>query len=287
MPVSKNKWVSVPTYSLLLVLAISALSGCSSTNSGNLLATHYNSNEIESIKAAFDNLNQDEFSFIALGDNRDGNDILEYFINQINKIRPAPLFIVDSGDLVPLGMDSQYKEFVRTISKSKIPVLCLPGNHDYLFNGKERYIKYFGAPYYYFDLRDFRFIMLDNADTLDDEQLSWLGKLLTEGKKCFIFMHKPPPVGKWATYSFEKNADNFLKLIKRENGVLACFFGHIHGYSEAEFNGVKLFISGGAGAPLYFWHGFGKTVETVYHYMIINVRKDGSWRYEVKRKGKD
>lgn len=258
--------------------------GCNNVSKDVQITAHYNSDEIARVRAKLDNTKPDEFSFVVMGDNRNGDDIFKQFIEEINKIEPTPLFIIDSGDLVPAGKNHQYRNFLDMISKCKLPFLCLPGNHDYYNNGKELYIKYFGVPYYYFDIWDFRFILLDNADVLDSEQINWLSKLLADGKKCFIFMHKPPPLDKWALHSFKENADEFLKLIKQENNIMACFFGHIHGYSEKEYNGVKLFISAGAGSP--FNPLYASAVEFVYNYMIVNVKKDGSWSYRVRKKGK-
>ena len=254
------------------------------------VAPHLNSDEVAKIKLISGSGQPDEFTFIVMGDNRDGDDVFLAHIDEINNLPKKPLFIINSGDLVPNGMENEYRRFIRMITQSKYPFLVIPGNHDYAFKGeigsggKKHYLHYFGETYYYFDLWDFRFITLDNAkgNTPDDEQINWLSKLLGEGKKCFIFMHKPPPLWEAHTSNYN-NMNNFLALIKKENNVLGAFFGHIHGFGEKEHNGIKFIVSGGGGAPL---HEYVKDIEPVHHYLIVTVKKNGEWSYEVKRRAK-
>ena len=58
------------------------------------------------------------------------------------------------------------------------------------------------------------------------------------------------------------------------------FFGHIHAYSTATFNGIDYTISGGGGAGLH--KRFGST-GNVHHYIICDVMPDGSLKQQIVR----
>lgn len=242
------------------------------------VSPHFNSREIEKIKSL---TLQDEFSFIVCSDIHGNDEMFTRIIDEINNLKPPPLFIVNNGDATSSGQEYQYKAFIRLISRLKIPFLCMPGNHDYFFGGAKNYSKYLGESYYYFDLDNFGFIFLDNAwGKIEDDEFNWLKNLLGGRKKIFIFMHQPPPLEEWKSHCFKGNADKFLQIATSKNGVITVFTGHIHGYSEKEYNGVKYIITGGAGGP--FYH-FIKGVESIHHYIIVNVKKDGTWAYKIKR----
>jgi len=274
----KHRWRIL--FFLLLLCAVSVLILQLLVCSCNV-SPHFNANEITRIIPVGD---KNEFSFAVLGDNRGNYEIFGKIVGEINNLNPLPLFVVNTGDLITYGLGHEYESFVSFISKSKVPFLCIPGNHEYLLGGINHYKKCFGDLYYYFDVNNFRFIMLDNGKgEIGDEELLWFKKLLTQEKKIFVFMHEPPPLGEWVAHSFKGNATEFLKLAIPSNGVTAVFCGHIHGYSKKENNGVKYIITAGAGAPLRKMQG----LESIYHYIIVTAKKNGEWSYEVKKLSKN
>lgn len=212
---------------------------------------------------------KDEFSFVVLGDNRDGNNIFEKLLIKINNIEPKPLFIINTGDLVSKGKFSEYENFLKLIEKSEIPILTVPGNHDYIGEGEKFYLQIFGEPDYYFDLGGCRFIILDNArGILTDEQLKWVEKLLKTNLIKFVFIHMPPNYGVWKVHCFQIKSKEFMELMEKYK-VDYVFCGHIHAYHTEEVNGVKYVITGGAGAPLYKFPGMG----AFHHAVKIKVSK--------------
>ncbi len=214
-----------------------------------------------------------------MGDNRDGDAIFKKILEETNYMDPPPLFVVDNGDLVPAGLDSQYQNFLSMISHCRSSFLTVPGNHDYDNGGASLYRKYFGDPYYYFDLGPWRFIMLDNASgAIDDKQLNWLEELLAAGRKSFLFMHMPPKMKDW-WHGFTDKEDAFVKLVGQKN-VQAVFCGHIHAYGEREHMGARYIVSGGAGAPL---HSFFQGAKPIHHYLVVTVKRSGEWSYVVKQ----
>lgn len=232
---------------------------------------HLNSEEIKKIQSVA--VSNNNFSFVVMGDNRDGDPVFDFFVAFANKLIPA--FIIDGGDFVSHGFEKEYSFFLQQIEKSKVPFLVVAGNHEFKVpEGRSFYQKIFGDFDYFFDYGDTRFIILDNAKgKLTKEQLSWLEDKLKENKKLkFVFLHKPPTIEKWGE-NFTEGKDEFIKLVAKYK-VHTVFCGHLHSYDKKIIKGVQFIITGGAGAPLdpLEYDGYNKYAGNYYHIIYVIVQ---------------
>lgn len=211
----------------------------------------------------------ERFSFVVFGDNREGYDIYKKIVALANEL--DPLFIVNTGDLVPDGSYSSYMNFLSMSEPLKAPYLVCAGNHDIRNNGRKFFRSIFGPSDYFFDYSNCRFIIVDNSGSyLTDSQLAWLDRNLKTDKHKFIFMHYPPAIGNlYGVMTY--NNKTFQKIIERNN-VDYVFCGHIHCYDRYVKNGVTYVITGGAGAS--YRNTNDITGEYVNHLMVVEVNGD-------------
>ena len=225
-----------------------------------------------------------QFSFVVFGDNRDGADVFSDLIQRVNA-EVGIAFAFNTGDFVSRGQRSEYQAYAKLAQQIKVKVYNVLGNHDAVYGGWKNYLKYYGKPYRSFDFRSSHFIILDNSfdRRVTNAQFAWLETDLAACKKdnIFVFLHRPlfDPSGIFAGHVMEskEKALRFQKLFEKYK-VNIVFAGHIHGFAEAERNGVRYVIAAGAGAPLYlpeFMGGF-------YHYVRVDVLGD-KVTYQVKR----
>lgn len=235
------------------------------------------------------------FRFIVMGDSRSNYEVWSNIIAHISELRPKPLFIVNSGDLVPRGYAGQFAGyFVPPLLQTNIPFFVAIGNHDCGVRDSAYEFRYlFGnsSLNYYFDYGKFRFIMLDNASRLNEngESLPWFEKVLSGTPKdasIIVFAHQPPPiVERWVWHAWDqtKCAEKFVELIKKYH-VKHVFLGHIHCYSTATVDGIPYTVSGGGGAELYMRYG---EKGNVHHYIICDAIPDGTIKQQVVKFYKD
>jgi 3',5'-cyclic AMP phosphodiesterase CpdA len=125
----------------------------------------------------------------------------------VNQLRPAPEYVVVTGDLVNGGTPDQYVNFMHVMRSLDVPYFAIPGNHD------DRAAFLAGLPpavyghaagarvRYAIDEFAVRLIGLDAnggrsrfGAGLDDEQLDWLETTLAAASKrpTIIAVHQPP-----------------------------------------------------------------------------------------------
>jgi len=218
----------------------------------------------------------DKFSFVVMGDNRDGDNVLKKIIlktNQDNSIK----FLINNGDLVPDGYKSEYSNYLKIIKTSNKPIISVIGNHEIpWYDGESNYQKIFGKTDFSFSYGNSYFIILDSSDKkISKKQFAWLENQLKISQKFqnrFVITHVPlydPRKGEYKKGHSFKN----LKQAKKLNNLLdkynvTMFFGsHIHSYFRGFWHKTPYIITGGAGAPLKK-NGF-------YHYIkvIVNGNK--------------
>jgi hypothetical protein len=185
-----------------------------------------------------------------------------------------PDFVIENGDFVDgrdkLGEDGFLKA-QSMYEKINTPNFYVLGNHETSNFTKERWMELTGheRTYYYFDLKGYRFIVLDGNNTYDDvenpkeivdmepwmephsykgmmdeEQMKWLKTVLNNSGdlKKIVFIHEPPldeTIG-------ESRDDIFinpkpLRELFSEYKVKAVFSGHIEEICDVEVEGVKYF----------------------------------------------
>ena len=216
--------------------------------------------------------NSNKFSFVVMGDNRDGDYVLKQIIKQTNQDKSIK-FLIDNGDLVSDGYQTQFNNYLKIIQTSNKPIISVIGNHEIpWYDGESNYKNFFGKTYFSFKYSNSYFIILDTSNKkLSKKQIKWLKKKLKYSKKytnCFVFMHVPlydPRKGKYKKgHSFKnlKQAKKLNKLLDKYN-VTMFFASHIHSYFRGFWHKTPYIITGGAGAPLKR-NGF-------YHYIKVMV----------------
>ncbi|KAI7688801.1 hypothetical protein SSS_04881 [Sarcoptes scabiei] len=201
-------------------------------------------------------------------------------IEQWNRMRPRPRFVVLCGDLVndfpgePLRrkqLDDFKRTFVENLDDS-IPLVLLPGNHDILdvptSESIENYRQEFGDDYFAFWVDGVMFIVI-NAQYYKDsskvKQLAliheqWIDEKLLEAKQnqykhIIIFQHIP-----WFIHDVDEPEDEIFniaieerkRMLKKfnDNGVRAVFCGHYHRNSIAHYEDLELIITSAIGAQI-------------------------------------
>jgi hypothetical protein len=233
-----------------------------------------------------------DYSFIVMGDNRDGDEVFQRILELASL--DEPLFMVNTGDIVPRGRWNEYVNFERMVSILKVPLFISIGNHEtYYFNpllshsGYAFFQQIYGPTYYSFNYGRDHFIILDSAfGGINSKAYDWLQEDLRQSKdsrSIFVFLHYPPF---WPYEGRPKRGESFLSPEEGEKfsqlmsdfGVDIVFCGHLHAFRETEKGGVRYVITGGAGAPL----GMPPDEGGFFHYIRVNVKDSGAQTEVVK-----
>jgi len=229
---------------------------------------------------------QRDFTFAVLGDNRGGYDgwiapVFRQIVQSIAAERPE--LVVNTGDMIcgradePL-LRKQWDAYKDAISALKMPVYHVPGNHDIEDAASARlWREYWGKTYYCFDWAGCRFIILDTETDearIGQAQFKWLKQQLDSAaaRPVFIFLHRPLfPCGIYVGYSldaFPEERDRLHRLfLRHRQRIAAVFMGHEHQYHHEQRDGIRYYITGGAGAPPYASEKEGG----FYHYLLVHV----------------
>jgi 3',5'-cyclic AMP phosphodiesterase CpdA len=208
------------------------------------------------------------FSFIVMGDTRNGADAHRRVIERM--AQDVPDFVLGTGDMVDDGSRAdqwqQFFEIEHQLLRDNVyfPVV---GNHDRQGRGRtaDSYRAFFSVPdnggdterYYAFSYAAARFLVLDSNEysfALTD-QTAWLERELIAARQdpqvhhIFVVMHHPPFSISLHGGSLDLR-ERWTPLFEKYQ-VSAVFSGHDHVYERAEHNGLRYFVSGGGGAPLY------------------------------------
>ena len=221
----------------------------------------------------------DEFHFAVLGDSQFHQPAtFNRMIDDLVLLRPA--FVVQVGDMID-GYSSdidrvqrEWRRFKRQIGPlGDIAFMPVPGNHD-LYNAQKKsderlvdlYRREWGAPFYAFDYRNARFIVLNSdapaeEETIGDRQMAWLRETLagTRAEHVFVFMHRPPLL--------LENADALHALL-REYPVRYVFYGHHHHYHFEPKDGIGYVMTNAAADSAHAEERVGG----FHHFLLVTVR---------------
>ncbi|MEM9493534.1 MAG: metallophosphoesterase, partial [Myxococcota bacterium] len=207
-------------------------------------------------------------TFVVFGDTRSNARPHERLVARVRS--EVPDFILGTGDMVDDGgREPQWQEFFEIERALLAENVLFPavGNHDRQGRGRtaDNYRKYFAVPenspdperYYAFTYAGARFIVLDsNAYSFSlTDQTAWLESQLRASEidpaidHVFVAMHHPPFSN--SLHGGQRELRERWTPLFEQYGVTAVFSGHDHVYSRAEHGGVRYFVSGGGGAPLY------------------------------------
>lgn len=226
------------------------------------------------------------YKFAVCGDNRTlgiDNGVLPRILDSAKA--SGAQFMVNTGDVSNSGTTEELRRYKELIDGSGLKVYTAPGNHDIGAGGRsDAYASVMGDYYFSFDYQADHFIVLDNADDktgIDNAQMDWFeGDLAVNATRPhqFIFTHVPVPdpslpsshvAGETGQTGLE-SGKRLVEDAKKYPDVSGIFFGHIHAYFAYQLDGISAYITGGAGAPLYFPEGSGG----YFHYLLVSVRAD-------------
>jgi Icc protein len=194
------------------------------------------------------------FSFVQISDthigfkgqaNSDAAATLQQLLDRINALRPAPAFVLHTGDQThgqkPGAFDT-LAEMLKGVKTERI--FYVPGEHDVFLDGGKEYLTRYGKGtvgehgWQSFDYKGTHFVGLVNVlkykgegmGSLGQDQIEWLEKdlaPLATSTPVVVFAHVPlwavyPPWG-WVT----EDAERALTYLKRF-GSVTVLNGHIH-----------------------------------------------------------
>ncbi len=160
-----------------------------------------------------------------------------------------PDAVLVTGDLVqddPAG----YAHFRRLLGALRVPVLCLPGNHD---EPEAMRRELDCAPFVVggtVDLGLWRIVLLDStiagsaAGRLGPESLAALQAALAGAPQRHVLVclhhHPVPMASRWLDHVGLQNAGELFDVIDRNPNVRGIVWGHVHQSYDALRNGVRL-----------------------------------------------
>jgi 3',5'-cyclic AMP phosphodiesterase CpdA len=183
--------------------------------------------------------------------NPDVTSTFGHAIDQINSLGYTPDFVIHTGDLTHLSSPEQFDQVKQMLSKLQTPhVFTVPGEHDSVDDGGQKYRGVFGAGtrgdgWYSFDIAGAHVIALVNTLNLKKlghlgvDQLEFIEKDvagLSSDTPIIVFSHIPlfamyPDWG-WGT----DDATQALSYLNRFSSV-TCLNGHVHQlFSKTEGN---------------------------------------------------
>jgi len=168
---------------------------------------------------------------------------LEEAVARINALPKKPSFMIHTGDISHLSLETQFDDADRIISQSRLDVHYVPGEHDFLDPEQKFYRERYGrgtkgAGWYSFEANGVHFIGLVNVvdlkagglGNLGNDQLEWLEDDLkgrSTSTPIVVFAHIPLwsvyPEWGWGT----EDGGRALELLKGF-GSVTVLNGHIH-----------------------------------------------------------
>ena len=184
-------------------------------------------------------------------------------------------FLVLTGDMVRRDSPKEWETFRKTTASFHKPLRAVIGNHELYGGGsreksREKFAERFGAAgaSWSFTHKDAHFALVDNAGgAFSDRTLDWLDRDLAahpKGKESVsvivVAMHISPrtdgifPHG--TSRSYDEQSKKLLSILKRHKADLVLC-GHEHMQHVEDWDGIRVVVSGGAGAPLLPFQRYG------------------------------
>jgi len=88
--------------------------------------------------------------------------MLEKAVNDCNNMNPRPDFVLYCGDIAQNGTDDQLQKGKRILSKLKMPLKVIPGEHDWYLDMGAAWRGHFGSPTWSFDHKGVHFIGMNS-----------------------------------------------------------------------------------------------------------------------------
>ena len=178
---------------------------------------------------------------------------LETAVEALLAVSPAPDLVLVTGDLVDAGRPEEYGLLREILSRVRLPLFLMPGNHDArgaLRAGfpDHRYLGTDGHIQYAIEEFPLRILALDSlvdeqgGGRLGAAQLDWLDRRLAEqpGRPTVVAVHHPPfttGIGHMDKIGLE-DAAGLAAVIGRHRQVERVLSGHLHRAIQTRFAGT-------------------------------------------------
>jgi 3',5'-cyclic AMP phosphodiesterase CpdA len=190
----------------------------------------------------------------------DTNANLAAMLREVKLIRPAPRFIVASGDLTNQGDVASFQELKRIFQEAGLqaPVIWALGNHDSrpgFYRGMLGRVDNLTAPYFHDQVIErIHIITLDSSDpckvggTIEPEQFAWLERTLDthpELPKLIVCHHGPALDEDNFDMEFKtlSCADTIrLRKVLAGHHVIGLLSGHLHIDRVSNWNGIPVVV---------------------------------------------
>jgi 3',5'-cyclic-AMP phosphodiesterase len=170
---------------------------------------------------------------------------LRQVLRSIHELRPRPVAIIASGDLVDHGEAAEYAELKALLQDSEIPIYFGVGNHD----RRAPFLEAFGGPYaqcdesglvqYAIDFGELRMVVCDTLEEGRDrsgytqERADWLEATLRQDPHTptIVVLHHPPILSgvKWMDPDPKAPWIGALgEAIRGQDQVRVVLCGHVH-----------------------------------------------------------
>jgi acid phosphatase type 7 len=207
---------------------------------------------------------------IAGGDPRSGcNTVSTRIVTLLDTFPPDTLFL-HNGDMVNDGTLAQFNEcYDPTWGQHKSQHRPVPGNHEYNTPDASGYWDYFGAlagtrsqGYYSFSLGTWHIIALNNMIAHDQSstQVQWLkADLAANPSQCILAYWHTPRFSSGTMHGSDLSMAPLWDVLYAARADIV-FNGHEHNYERfakqnpggvPDANGIREFVIGTGGAPLY------------------------------------
>ena len=257
---------SAATAAIFLLLCTAALlSGCGSGGSVTTPPT--------TAARGTSSGSQASFKFIVCGDPQNNYEVFDKVLAAAKSVD----FLIVAGDLTGSGTATEFTNFMDTMRASGVRFYSVPGNHDVATMPVETgYGRYVGPPHSSFDFKNTHFLLIDNSTPslgFYPAERQWASAdLKAAGAKGFEHIiavaHVPPMFPYSAKATSEQiagiDANEQLVPVLKAGGAEELFCGHVHTYQQETEDGLRITITGGAGAPL-------MGLDSYHNYVLVEV----------------
>ena len=155
-----------------------------------------------------------------------------------------------TGDLVQDDTREAYERFCRLLLPLRLPVYCLPGNHDVRPLMREVLAQHAIAYCETLDSESWRIVCIDSCEVdvasgrVSRDELRRLDSHLREapGRHILVALHHPPlPVGTaWLDEVGLVNGEEFLATVMACDRARLVLFGHVHQAFDARRESLRI-----------------------------------------------
>ena len=157
--------------------------------------------------------------------------------------------VLVTGDLADHGLPEEYDVVRELLGTLRFPVATCPGNHD----DRLALAGQTGPVNRVHRLGGYAIAMADssipgrNEGYLDDETLTWLDKVLTDGDPTLVCFHHPPVrLGiPFVDGIMLREPERLAEVVDKHDNVVAVLCGHAHTGASATFAGRPLVVAPG------------------------------------------